>query len=99
MPGLAQTLFVLAGVLLVVGVVTLVISPRMAARVAATTTRPKLERRGTGPDRMSAIIHAQIAERSRRSSMAVGLVRTGVGLAIGAVVLLLGAVVALVGGY
>jgi hypothetical protein len=99
MSGLAQALFVLAGVLLVLGVMTLVLSPVMAARVASGTTRPKLERRGTGPDRMSAIIHAQIAERSRRSSMAVGLVRTAVGLAIVAVALLVGGVVALVGGY
>jgi hypothetical protein len=99
MSGLAQALFVLAGILLVLGIMTLVLSPLMAARVAAGTTRPKLERRGTGHDRMSAIIQAQLTERSRRSSLAVGLVRTGVGLAIGAILLLVGGVAVLLGGF
>jgi hypothetical protein len=97
--GLAVGLFVLAGVLLVVGVSTLIMAPLLAGRVAATTSRPKLERRASGPDRMRTLIHSQISERRQRSGLSVTLTRTGVALAVAAVVSLVGGVIALIAGY
>jgi hypothetical protein len=71
--GLAVALFVLAGVLLACGVAALLFAPLVAGRVAATTSRPKLERRASGDDRMRALINAQIAERKKRSGLSATL--------------------------
>ena len=74
-------LLVLAAALLVAGGSVLVLSPRLAARVASTSSRPRLERRGSGPDRMRALITAQRSERRTRAGLSVGLRRTGIVLA------------------
>jgi Na+-transporting methylmalonyl-CoA/oxaloacetate decarboxylase gamma subunit len=97
--GLALVLFVLAGLLLVIGVVSLMFAPILASRVAATTTRPKLERRASGDDRMRALINAQISERRKRSGLSQSLSRTGIVLAGTAVVLLVAGLVAHFAGY
>ena len=99
MTALAAALFALAGILLVLGLATLVLSPLLAGRVAATTSRPRLARRASGPDRMRSLINAQRTERARRSSLSLGLVRLGAALAAAAALLLVGGVVAWLGGY
>ncbi len=97
--GLAVALFILAGLLLVLGVVSLIFAPIFASRVAATTTRPKLERRASGDARMRALINAQLTERKRRSGLAVTLARAGRALSAAAVVFLLAGLVAWFTGY
>lgn len=96
---LAVVLLALAGFLLLSGLATLALAPLMATQVAATVTRPKLERRASGPDRMRAIIDAQRAERSRRGTLSQTLSRTGIVLAGGAVLSLVGAAMAWFMGY
>jgi hypothetical protein len=92
-------LLVLAGVLLAAGLLTLVLAPILAGRLAATASRPKLERRASGPDRMRALIDAQRTERRRRGSLSVGLKRLAAGLFGGAIACLVAAgVLALTGG-
>ena len=95
MTAVALTLLILAAALLVLGMGALVLAPIMAARLAATTTRPKLERRGSGPDRMRAIINAQMTERRKRTGLSTILTRLGVSLAIAAVVVLAAGLVSL----
>jgi hypothetical protein len=99
MTALVTALFALAAVLLVLGLVTLVLSPLLAWRAAATASRPKLARRASGPERMRALIDAQRTERARRTSLSLGLVRLGVALAAVAALLLIGGVAAWLGGY
>lgn len=99
MVGLALGLFVLAGVLLLVGIGTLLMAPLMASRVAASTSRPTLERRASGPDRMRNIINSQITERKRTSSFSVALTRTGTVLAALAALALISGAVAWFAGY
>jgi hypothetical protein len=91
-------LFVLAGFLLVGGLLLLVMAPVLSSRLAATTSQPRLERRASGPDRYRSIINAQLSERKRRSSYAVRLTRGGavlVGVAL--LTLVAGGVLALTG--
>jgi hypothetical protein len=91
-------LLIVAGVLLAGGVLMLILAPLLAGRMAATASRPKLERRASGPDRMRARINAQIDERRRRRSFAVDVTRGGVVLlGAGAVALVAGGVLALTG--
>src|SRR5436309_14212095 len=97
--GLALALFALAGVLLVCGISALIFAPLLAGRVAATTTRPKLERRASGDDRMRALINAQIAERKKRSGLSATLARTGRLLSVAAVVSLVAGLIAHFAGY
>ena len=97
--GLALSLFILAGALLVVGITLLALAPLMAARVAATTSRPRLERRASGPDRMRELISAQRTERQKRSSLSGVLTRSGTALSVAAVLALIGGVVAWFAGY
>lgn len=92
-------LLIAAGVFLAGGVLLLALAPVLAGRMAATTSKPKLERRASGPDRMERLIRSQLAERRRRSSFAVTLTRSGavlVGVAV--VALIAGGVLALLGG-
>ena len=88
----AAVLLILAAVLLVAGLVLLLLSPLLATRLA--TSRAKLERRASGPDRMRALIHAQRAERKKRSTFSGGLARVGLILAAAAVLSLMGGAVA-----
>jgi hypothetical protein len=97
--GLALVLFVLAGLLLVLGVFSLIFAPILASRVASTTTRPKLERRASGDDRMRALINSQITERKRRSGLSATLARTGRLLSVAAVVSLVAGLIAHFAGY
>lgn len=79
-------LLILGGLLLILGIFAVGLAPVVARRVASRTTRPKLERRASGPDRMRVLINAQRTERKRRSSLATGLTRAGVILFILAIV-------------
>jgi hypothetical protein len=88
-------LLVLAGVLLVLSISTLVFAPLLASRAASATSRPRLERRASGPDRMRTLINAQRSERQKRSTLSTTLTRTGWGLAAGAVICLIAGIVAL----
>ncbi|MBI3973201.1 MAG: hypothetical protein HY332_18145 [Chloroflexi bacterium] len=97
--GLALVLLALAGTLLVVGLIMLLVAPILAARFAATTSRPTLARRASGPDRMRSLIGAQISERKRRSRTSVALTRIGATLSILAVLLLAGGIAAWFAGY
>src|SRR5437867_4187255 len=97
--GLAVVLFVLAGLLLVLGLVSLLCAPILAGRVAATTTRPKVERRASGDARMRALINAQLTERRRRSGVATTLTRTGTILSIAAVAFLVAGLIAYFTGH
>ena len=97
--GLALALFVLAGVLLVCGVAALVFAPLLASRVAATTSRPKLERRASGDDRMRALINAQLAERKKRSGFSATLSRLSLILMGAAALSLIAALIAWFAGY
>lgn len=88
----------LAVILLVGGVFLLILAPMLASRVASSTTRPRLERRASGPDRMRALITAQRSARQKRSSLATALKRSGVALVGMSFVSLVGAgVLALLG--
>jgi hypothetical protein len=99
MTGLALLLLAVAGVLLVLGLVTIALAPLMAARAAATTTRPKLERRASGPDRMRVLITAQRTERGRRSGLSTTLTRTGMALSVLAILTFVGGIVAWAMGF
>lgn len=99
MSTLALVLLVLAGVLLLFGLLALFTAPILAARVASTVSRPRLARRASGPDRMRALISAQRAERQKRTSLSGTLVRAGAALAAAALLSLIGAVAAFLGGY
>ena len=81
---LALPLFVLGGALAVVALVTIVLAPVLASRAAAVASRPRLERRASGDDRMRALISAQIDQRYRKRGMTTGLTRTGLAAGIGA---------------
>ncbi len=85
-------LLFLAGVLLVGGIFLLILAPLLASRVATTTTRPRLERRASGPDRMRALITAQRAARQKRSTLTTVLKRSGVVLVGTAAVSLVAAI-------
>jgi hypothetical protein len=92
-------LLVAAGVFLAGGVLLLALAPVLAGRLATTASKPKLERRASGPDRMEKLIRSQLDERRRRSSFAVTLTRSGavlVGVAV--VALIAGGVLAFFGG-
>jgi hypothetical protein len=91
---LALVLFVLTAVFLVCGVSLLILGPILAARVAATTTRPRLERRASGPDRMRTLIMAQRTEKRRRSTLGPALTRTGGVLSAAAAVSLIAGLIA-----
>ena len=97
--GLALSLFVLAAVLLLIGVTLLALAPLMASRVAATTSRPKLARRASGPDRMRALIASQRTERLRRASLSGTLARSGVALSAAAIVSVIAGAIAWLAGY
>ena len=97
--GLALALFVLAGVLLVCGLVAFVFAPLLATRVAATTSRPRLERRASGDDRMRALINAQLAERKKRSGLSTTLSRLSLILLGAAAISLIAALIAWFAGY
>ena len=97
--GLALALFALAGLLLVCGVSALLLAPLFAGRIAATTSRPRLERRASGDDRMRALINAQIEERKKRSGLSVALRRLSLMLLGLAVVFLLAGIAAHFAGF
>jgi hypothetical protein len=99
MTGLALLLVAVAGVLLILGLITIALAPRLASRAAATASRPKLERRASGPDRMRALITAQRTERTRRSGLSTALTRTGTVLAVLAVLSFIGGIVAWAMGF
>ncbi|MDQ3702743.1 MAG: hypothetical protein M3442_17735 [Chloroflexota bacterium] len=84
-------LLALAVLLLVGGIFLLILAPLLASRVASTTTRPRLERRASGPDRMRALINSQRSARRKRSSLATALKRSGVALVGMSVLSLVGA--------
>jgi hypothetical protein len=91
-------LLIVAAVLLTGGILMLIMAPVLAGRMAATASRPKLERRASGPDRMRARINAQIDERRRQRSFTVNVTRGGVVLlGAAAVALVAGGVLALTG--
>ncbi|HEX2036105.1 MAG TPA: hypothetical protein VHS99_18140 [Chloroflexota bacterium] len=92
-------LFVLAALLLVFGLLMLMLAPVLASRLAATSSRPRLERRASGPDRMRSVINAQLGERRKQTTLATTLTRSGLALGGVAVVCLIGGIVALVAGY
>lgn len=99
MTGLALLLLVVAGALLVLGMITIALAPVLASRVASTTSKPTLERRASGPDRMRNLIQSQRTERSRSRGLAATLTRTGIGLAALAALSLVGGLVAWFAGY
>jgi hypothetical protein len=99
MTGVALLLLVVGAVLLVLGVVTVALAPVLATRMAATTTKPKLERRASGPDRMRNLINAQRTERTRSRGLASALTRTGIALGILSVLSFGGGIVAWIAGY
>jgi hypothetical protein len=80
--GVAILLLALGVVLLVAGIALVALAPVAAARMAATTTKPKLERRASGPDRMRNLIMSQRTERSRSKGLSTALTRTGISLGI-----------------
>jgi|SRR6266542_3384296 len=82
MTGLAVPLLVLGGILLVAAIGTVLLAPLLANRAAAVATKPKLERRASGPDRMRALITAQRTERTRTRGLSTVLTRTGMILGI-----------------
>jgi hypothetical protein len=92
-------LLIVAAVLLGGGLLLLFLAPLLAGQLATSTSRPRLERRASGPDRMRALIEAQRTERRRRSSLRVTLTRGGVALLGAAAVALVAAgVLAFTGG-
>ena len=94
----AVVLLLLAAVLLVAGLSMLAVSPLLAARLATTISRPRLERRASGPDRMRALINAQRSERAKRTLFSGGFVRTGLALSAAAVLALVVAIAAWLAG-
>jgi hypothetical protein len=91
-------LLIVAAVLLGGGLLLLAFAPLLAGQVAGGTSRPRLERRGSGPDRMRTLINAQRTERRRRSTLRVALTYGGIVLLGAAVVALVAAgVLALTG--
>ncbi len=71
-------LCVVAGALLCAGLILLVVAPMLASRVASTTSRPRLAKRASGPDRMRGLIAAQRSARQKRSSLQTAMTRSGV---------------------
>jgi hypothetical protein len=94
MTGVALLLLSLGAVLLLVAVLTVSLAPLLATRMAATTSKPKLERRASGPDRMRNIIMSQRTERSRSKGLSNALTRTGTLLGVLSVLSLAGGAVA-----
>ena len=84
-------LCVVAGALLCAGLILLVTAPMLASRVATTTSRPRLAKRASGPDRMRGLIAAQRSARQRRSSLRTTMTRSGVALVGAAAVSLIAA--------
>jgi hypothetical protein len=99
MTGVAMLLLALGAILLVAALGTVVIAPLVASRAAAVASKPRLERRASGPDRMRALITAQREERTRTRGLSTVLTRTGVVLAVMSVLSLLGGAVAWATGY
>ncbi len=99
MTGLSLLLLILGGVLLVAGIGTVIIAPLLASRTAAVTSRPKLERRASGPDRMRELITAQRTERTRTYGLSSTLTRTGIVLGVLSVLSLISGMVALAMGF
>jgi|GEM_PF-2080051 Na+-transporting methylmalonyl-CoA/oxaloacetate decarboxylase gamma subunit len=97
--GLALILFIIAALLLIVGVSVLVLAPVLATRTAAMTARPKLERRASGDERMRALITAQLQQRSRRQTLSTLLTRAGALLSGAAVLLFIGGLAAWLTGH
>ena len=52
-------LLITGAILLVLGLGTVMVAPIAATRAAAAASKPKLERRASGDDRMRALINAQ----------------------------------------
>jgi hypothetical protein len=78
--GFAIELLVLGGALLVLALGTVALAPLVAARTAAATSKPQMEklgRRASGDDRMRALISAQRTERTRARGLSGTLTRTG----------------------
>jgi hypothetical protein len=92
-------LLIVGAVLLVAGLATVATAPLMASRAASAASKPKLERRASGPDRMRELITSQRTERSRSRTLASTLTRSGVVLGILSVLSLLGGVIAWFVGY
>jgi hypothetical protein len=99
MTGLALPLVLLAAFLLVAAAALLLLSPAVAGRVASSTSRPKLERRASGPDRMRNLIAAQRTERARRSILSRTFTRAGVALGIASAITLIAGGIAWLAGY
>ena len=85
----ALPLLALGAVLLVLALGSVALAPVLAARAAAAVTKPQLERRASGDDRMRALISAQRTERTRARGLAGTLTRTGILLGILSIVSLL----------
>ncbi|MGI8423085.1 MAG: hypothetical protein ACR2NO_03040 [Chloroflexota bacterium] len=79
---LAVPLLALGAVLLLLALGTVALAPILASRAASATTKPKLERRASGDDRMRALISAQRTERMRARGLSGTLTRTGILLAV-----------------
>lgn len=73
-------LLIAGGILLIAGIAAIATAPLTATRVASRTSRPRLERRASGPDRMRALITAQRTERTKKVGIATTLTRTGYAL-------------------
>jgi hypothetical protein len=92
-------LLALGAVLLLVAAVTIALAPVVASRAAAAVSKPKLERRGSGPDRMRALITSQRTERTRTRGLSTTMTRTGTVLGILSILSLAGGLVAWFVGY
>jgi len=99
MTSLAFPLLVLGALLLAAGAATITLAPIMAGRVAASASKPRLERRGSGPERMRTLITSQRTERSRSRGLSSTLTRTGFVLGVFSVLSLLSGAVAWAMGY
>ena len=99
MMGLALILLIAGAALLVLGLGTVMAAPIVASRTAAASSKPKLERRASGDDRMRALINAQRTAKTRTRGLSHTLTRTGIGLSILSVASLIGGAIAWAMGY
>jgi hypothetical protein len=92
-------LLIVGAILLVLGLGTVMVAPIAATRAAAAASKPKLERRASGDDRMRALINAQRTERSRTKGLAQTLTRSGLILSGLSVASFIGGAIAWAMGY
>ena len=99
MIGLALILLIAGVALLVIGLGTVMAAPIVASRAATATSKPKLERRASGDDRMRALISAQRTAKTRTRGLSQTLTRTGVVLSVLSVASFIGGAIAWAMGY